>query len=893
MEVLRARGAELEQRFPYGLVRQLFEPPLRQASSEVRTEVLGAAAALAAPLFDPRSLSDAAFGSDQAFAMLHGLFWLTANLAERGPLLLTLDDLHWSDAPSLRFFSYLVRRLEGLPIIVVAALRPDEPGADAELLVELTADPVARVRRLAPLRLEGVAELAREMLSEQPEEKFCAACHAATGGNPLLVRELLATLAGEGVSPSADKADRVRELGSVAVSRFVRRRLSGLPTEARELARAVAILGDRAELDHAAGLAGLGVEAAAGAATLLGGAEVLRRETPLSFVHPVVRAAIYAEIAPAERERRHAEAARLLADQGRAPEQVAAHLLNTSGQGHAALVRQLRDAARVSLAQGAPETAVAYLRRALAEPPSVEERSEVLLELGQAETLIDEAAAAEHLGAALDLRDDPHKRGEVALDLGRVLFLSGRAEEAVEAFTRAITDLSGGESDLVRRLQADLLCVTMGNGALYPLGLEFLDRIEDVQPGEGVGGRMLLALSAYHDALKPTAREACVGKAERALAGELMFGDQTGVALYYAAMVLVMADRFDAAGDAYEKALADARARGSIWTFATASVFRSYLATHLGSLADAEANGRAGLEAVQASGSATVLPFAVSYLADALMEQGNLEQAAEALDSFPDDHAGFSATYFFFRSRGRLRLRQGRTREALPDLLEAGRHYAAVGGENPAKLAWRSEAALAQLRLGQREEAAGLAAEELALARAWGAPRALGRALRVTGLAEGGEPGLMLLGEAVAVLENSPARLERAKALVELGATLRRGGRRSEAREPLRRGLELAYATGAKPIVERAQTELRATGARPRKIVPSGLEALTASERRVAQMAAEGMTNRDIAQSIFVTPKTVEMHLSSAYRKLDVASRAELPQALRAPVAAPGAVAAS
>ena len=130
------------------------------------------------------------------------------------------------------------------------------------------------------------------------------------------------------------------------------------------------------------------------------------------------------------------------------------------------------------------------------------------------------------------------------------------------------------------------------------------------------------------------------------------------------------------------------------------------------------------------------------------------------------------------------------------------------------------------------------------------------------------------------MLEGSPARLEQARALADLGAALRRAGRRVDAREPLRAALELAHACGATALEETARTELVASGAKPRRQALSGAESLTPSERRVATMAAEGLTNRDIAQSLFVTPKTVEVHLSSAYRKLGIGSRTQLAAAL-------------
>jgi DNA-binding CsgD family transcriptional regulator len=199
---------------------------------------------------------------------------------------------------------------------------------------------------------------------------------------------------------------------------------------------------------------------------------------------------------------------------------------------------------------------------------------------------------------------------------------------------------------------------------------------------------------------------------------------------------------------------------------------------------------------------------------------------------------------------------------------------------NPAMLAWRSHLALALLALDRRDEALELAREEVDLARDWGAPRPIGVALRARGLAEGGAEGIETLRESVTVLEGSTARLELARSLVELGAALRRANQRADARELLRQGLDLAVRSRSVPLVERAEQELAATGARPRRLLLSGVESLTASERRVARFAAEGLSNKDIAQALFVTTKTVEVHLSNVYRKLGIGSRTELPQAL-------------
>ena len=198
---------------------------------------------------------------------------------------------------------------------------------------------------------------------------------------------------------------------------------------------------------------------------------------------------------------------------------------------------------------------------------------------------------------------------------------------------------------------------------------------------------------------------------------------------------------------------------------------------------------------------------------------------------------------------------------------------------------WRSQAALALLRLGGIDEGRRLAREELELSRRWGAPRTIGISLHALGLVEGSAAGEKRLREAVEVLADSPARFEHARVLIDLGAALRRANTRNEARKHLRQGVDLAHECGASGLVTRGNEELAATGAHPRKVMLSGLESLTASERRVAQMAAEEVSNKEIAQALFVTVKTVEVHLSRVYRKLDIQSRRELAGALSAPAA--------
>ena len=884
MQVMAARGSELERAFAYGVVRQLFEPLLRDEPAEERAELLAGAAALAAPLFDPAELACEP-GSDVSLATLHGLYWLTANVAARGPLLLAVDDLHWCDAASLRWLAYLVARLEDLPLAVVVGLRPTEPGTDPLVLGQIVSDPFATVIRPAPLTVEGAGELIRRLLSPDAEEGFCVACHEESGGNPLLLRELLSAVASERLAATATNVEPLRELAADAVSRAVSLRLIPLPAEAESLARAVAILGDDADPRDAAALAGLDEERASQAAAELVRVDILRPHAPLAFVHPVVRAAVYAMLTPAEQDGGHARAAHLLADAGAEPERVAAHLLRLAPAADPQVVRTLRAAAQGALARGAAESAVAHLRRALEEPPSASERVDVLLELGSAETLVSGAAAVKHLREAHDLIDDPIRRAETAVLLGDQLLLRHEPDESVGISRRGLDELGGADPELGRLLEAAVIRAAIMEPRLYDLALERLERVRSQPSDTTAGEKMLLALLAFHDARANAAADTAVGLARRALAdGILLRAARGGGPLLLATMVVAMAD-LDEALEIYDQALADAYRRGSLLAFAGAKVFRSQTSLYRGELPEAEGEGREALDACEAWGIELARGTVTGYLADALVEQGKVDAAAAVLarGGFEDDPDTAHA-HWFLDSKARLRMLSGDLEQGIADMLEAGRRFEAVGGRNPAFMAWRSQAALGLFQLGGRqEEARRLAAEELELARIWGAPRALGRALRVAGLIEGGREGLALLREGVEVLDGSPARLELAKALTELGAALRREKRRREARGVLRRAVELATLCGATPLAQRAETELLATGARPRRIALSGVDSLTPSERRVAHMAAEGLTNREIAQALFVTPKTIEVHLSSVYRKLEISSRSQLPAVLAQP----------
>ena len=364
---LRARANELERDFAYGCVRQLLEPAVAKASEPERERLFEGAASIARPLLAATERAPATAPADYTVSMLHGLYWLLNNLAAELPLLLCIDDLHWSDRESLQFLNYLAPRLDGLALAVFASART--PDRAASELARLAAAPETRLLRLEPLSIEATATLCAQVLGTVPTGDFAAACRTATGGNPFYLKALLREARERGLPLDAAGAARVRRLGPATVARAVLVRLAGAPDAATALVRAGAVLGDGASISEAAQLADLSHADAAHAADLLTTLGIFAPAETVEFAHPIVREAVYAAIAPQERMRTHAYAAAILDGSGASGERVAAQIAESAPIGEPGRVVLLRQVAAAALARGAPGAAVAWLRRALAEPP--------------------------------------------------------------------------------------------------------------------------------------------------------------------------------------------------------------------------------------------------------------------------------------------------------------------------------------------------------------------------------------------------------------------------------------------------------------------------------------------------------------------------------------------
>ena len=880
MRVLEASGTELEQELGYGVVRSLLERVLSRASVGQRRALLSGAAGPAAAVLSTSGSGGHAGVSTEPAAVLHGLYWLVSNFAERDPLMLVVDDAHWADGPSLRFLAYLARRLSGLSLLLVVAARPDESSGQAPLVSLLKADPPGGVLMPAPLSEAAVGSMVAEQYTAAAPE-FIDACHAATGGNPFLVGELIAALSTDRIAATANNAYRVGHIGPETVSRAVLARVSRVGGEAVALTEAVAVLGGRGELRHGATLAGIPQQVAASVSDALVQIGVLRPSRPLRFVHPLVRAAVYEAIPPGRRSLMHGTAARLLAAEGASPDHVALHLLNAEPAGERWVVEVLQAAAAEASVRGAPEQAAGYLRRALNEPPPYSDRSAVLHQLGEAELLTRDPVSTDHLAQALDATDDPVARGRIALLLGRAAVSTGRLADA-RALLGVVIEREGARLPaLAARLEAYRSVAGVWDPRFGAELAHDLPRLRAVAEGGGDAGRSLLLLLGFRAAYEGGPSEEIVTLVERGLDhGRLLeYESAEAIEFTWAARALTFVDELDRADRLLDEMVADARKRGSVMGYATACAWRAATALRRGQIAVAEAEARSAVELATAHGLYLIAPHAYSFLGEALIEQGELEQAMALLEgAVLGPMQGTRPEVRMLHTRARARLAGGDSPGAVADL-RACQTQETFGFPNPNMLAWRSTLALA-LPARSREEALALVATELDLARTVGQPRAIGVALRTQALLCTGDAQLSLLTEAIVALEACPSRLELAYALTDLGAALRRASRRGEARLLLARALDLAVGCGATVLAARAHEELVTAGARPRRQRLTGVEALTASERRVAQMAAAGMTNREIAQALFVTIKAVALHLTHVYEKLDITGRTHLPGAL-------------
>lgn len=859
-EVLSAGGRRRERQFPFGVVVQLMEARLDAADSK------GARARLA----DLTS-------SEPSFDHLHRLYRFCAQLAAVSPLTLVIDDADLADPASLRFVLYLTERLAELPVAIILAARPVAEGGPPELLSELARHPLTTRWRLEPLSEKGTARRLAKMWLLGTGSKSVQEIHRASGGNPFLIDRLAAALAENEGRPHPTA---VRELAPAGIADWAMRHAAELDSRAPALLNAVAVLGQDCELRHVSALANLDPEDAVQVVDELRESGILAIGDSLRFGQPVVGLAIAAALPVGARGVAHLRAARLLAADDASPEWVAGHLLVAARTGSGWAVDALCVAAAVALGRGAPSDAVRYLRRALEEPPPRGNRAHVVLELGRAEAIAGEPQAAVRLRDAAEHLTGHAEHPSTAVATGRTLFALGRPQQALMVFERGLENVTDGDPELAGRLRAGHAT------AVWVTELWNSGKREPVSAPVGAdtpGDRALLALHAMDATLRGAPCAEVRALAQRALGQGALLDDETsdGLSYYLATGALTYAEDLQTAEAALTAAVQDAQSRGSVLGFGTASNMRALAILMRGRLSDAALEAHHAL-AVERHGWRFGISGAHVVLATTLMERGELKAAWSHLDAGATaEEGGDPFRLSLLVTRGRVRLLSGQPGEALEDFLACGALADQAGVTNPVVAAWRSNAGRALAAIGDSSEAERLIEDELTHASAFGAPGPIGRALRALASIREPDAALETLEAAVETLQGSQAALERAGALVDFGAALRRSGRRRRATGPLMEGLDLAQRCGADALAAHAGREMKLAGARPRRTALRGSDALTTRERQVASLAADGLSNRKIAETLVVTLKTVEWHLSHSYRKLGVHSRGELPESLR------------
>jgi DNA-binding CsgD family transcriptional regulator len=868
VDVLRASAGELETDIAFGVVRALFSAAIEGSDGE---QLLRGAAAFGEPVFRPGQTEADAPGGD----ILHGLYWLLVNVCDRSPCMLIVDDVQWADSASVRFLNYVARRLDGLPCLLVLGLRV---GARTQLRPDvgtLCATPNVQRLDLAALGVDAVQRLVSARLGNAVDPEFAAACHAATGGNPFLAVSLTVELVHRAIRGGRADVGAVEVLGGQGIASWLQHRLSRRGPQATAVARAVAVLGASASFRRVQLLAEIGEQDAEPIVESLIDEDVLRDARPLAFTHPMLRAAVITELGVGLAARWHRRAATLLAADGE-QEEAAHHFGLAEPLGDPVAVTVLCQSAEQAMRRGAPEVAAGYLARALGEPPGAANRADIRRRLGVAELHAGRPTAMATLEQSYGETTDVSLRAEIALLLARSQLWAGDIAKSVATKERALAE--GGDSPAREALELALL----EDATSTPASRRHLAaRISALRERESftAGEQQLMAILALELALTDGPNTRVVSLAKQALADGTLIAraDAQDSQCWLALIALaVTGDREALTG--FRELMANQSRAGSSWTYGVSLAFLGQALLRFGALRDAESDLRAALDDYGGASGVTA-PLAVGALLQVALESAGPSAAQDVLVEFAevDINAAGATSDPLALGRARLALAQNLPEQALAELVHSQAFERAFGGRSPAWSPWRLIAARAQLALGDSARASSLAAEHHEYAVQFGGANVIGPALHCRGLVE---RNLALLEEAVATLAGSSDRLAHAHALLDLGAMLRSERRLVEARQPLRAALDIASECGAGPLADRAREELLIAGGRPRRARSTGSDSLTPAELRTARLAADGLTNREIAQAGFISPRTVEMHLSNAYSKLGIITRDQLRGAL-------------
>jgi DNA-binding CsgD family transcriptional regulator len=867
MRPLRARCDEMERELAFGVVRQLFEPLLAEAPPDERERLLAGPARTAAGM-----LAGPVAPADLSCQVLQGLHWMTVNVACRTPVLLAIDDVHLADELSLRWLLYLARHLVDAPVLVVLTWRT---GRHQVSLTDLVLHPGCTVIRPRPLGAASMSAVLADLLGVRPTAQFVRSCHRLTAGNPLLTRALGLSVSSclttwDGVTAERPPKSAVRVLSGVLLAW-----LADLTADAQEFARALAVLGDAVDVQLPARLAGLDPVRGGAACDELWQAGFVRADPVPQWTRPFVRETVLNGMAPQRRGELHAAAARLLSESGAPAHRVCAHLLQSPPGGDPWVVRTLCAHATHLCRRDDPELAATCLRRAAAEPPPERDRAAVLVALGMAESYARPGAAVEYLTEAMSQIDDPATLGMAGRWMSDSMVREGRAVEAVDLLGRLSGELidRDREAGVLLHAHRTVIAVAMAPHVASPVA-QIVSDVSGFQ-GNTVAGRAALGAAAFAGALLGATADRTAELALRAL--PTTSSEMANPSVVHTIAALSWADKLDTAAQRCDVAIAEARRCNALFALAMLLDSRASIAWLAGELQDASGFAQRARDtmrtqwwgALGALHHGTTLRIMVDSgdTADAQRLMAVLDSDALAGEDFPSlSLSGICAG---------VRIASGDLRGGLAAVLDCGDRLVRAGYENPIPVPWRIWGTKACVQLGEFDTARQLANAAVEHARHWGTARAIGGAMHALGSATRGMAGVRLIQEGIELLESSPARLDLTHALIGLGTMQQEQGLHREARGTLRRALELAERCGARDLVTTIRQFLPHAGARRASRPATGLDALTESERRVAQLAMR-WSNRKIAEELHLTLRTVETHLSATYRKLGITGRTEL-----------------
>ncbi|MBO0656045.1 AAA family ATPase [Streptomyces triculaminicus] len=859
---------------------------LTAAADHLRSEGVAVRRHTAPRVTDEHTPRAAAATPRDPYAAHRRLYGHVSALLADGPLAFVLDDAQWCAEATLRRLDFVLRRAAARPLFLLLSQRTDCGGPGAGVLAEMLGQGRCTLMELGPLDDAATARLVTYALGEHPDDRFVRRCADVTGGNPQLLHRLLASLRGSGVRPDAAGAHHVAAAAEGAVASSVPDRLAGRPRHVRQIARALAVLG-RADPDLLSVVCEVSGHRTRAALEILRRAEVV---TPgeagaPGVMHAPVRAAVLADLPPAELRHLRVRAARLLNDAGRPAAEVADQLVPLERLDEPWMLPVLREAAAGARWRGTTEAAVRYLRRALDAGPDDAQRREIRLELARAAAPLSPTTALRHLRQALDASTGPRERAPIAVEYGMAALGTPGAPDAVRALAHVLDELPG-DSDRTpagRELRTSVraaLLVTAVNDKAAMAGVRERAAAWPVPDGDTPAERRLLSVLSAFAALEGAPAVRAAELARRALRVEE--AAPAGWWVFGSSLVLGLADEVDEALAGLERSLRDTRARHEPWMHVSALAARSLTLHDTGRVDAAVRDARAAVDAAARSERTTGSAMPHIALGTALLTQGRTEEAAAALARIVhrDTERHIWEWHHYLYAQGRVRRELGDHEGALDLWLRCGRSLDEARVANPVLAPWWLPAAATLARLGRAGEARDIVERVTPSLRRWGTPRALGTGLMAAAAAATGRARLDLLAEAAGILARSPARLEHTKAAYLLGRCLLAQGDARAARRHLRQAIEVATRCGYQALGAAARAALVTAGGRMPQLAASPLDTLTGSERRIAALAQGGVTNKAIAEALFITPRTVETHLTNVYRKLAVRGRTDLPGGL-------------